>query len=105
MDEFIETIVMRIAFKMRLNKGAEAEYRKRHDELWPELSVLLKLTGISTYSIFLDETDNSLLGILDATDPAALDKLPAHPVMQRWWHYMSDIMETNGDHSPVSVPL
>ena len=54
----------RIAFKMQLNKGFEVEYKKRHDKLWPELKELLKSTGISEYSIFLDETTNGLFGIL-----------------------------------------
>jgi len=95
----------RIAFKMQLFKGYEAEYKKRHDALWPELEALLKATGISEYSIFLDETTNSLFGVLKAADLAALDNLPASPVMQRWWQYMGDIMESNPDNSPVSVPL
>jgi L-rhamnose mutarotase len=95
----------RIAFKMQLFRGFEDEYRKRHDALWPELAALLKETGISEYSIFLDETTNSLFGVLKAIDPAALDNLPASPVMQRWWQYMGDIMESNPDKSPVSVPL
>lgn len=95
----------RIAFKMQLFKGFEEEYLKRHDALWPELTALLKATGISDYSIFFDETTNSLFAVLKANDPAALDNLPAHPVMQRWWQYMGDIMESNPDNSPVSVPL
>ena len=95
----------RIAFKMKLFKGFEEEYKKRHDEIWPELHALLKETGISDYSIFLDETTNSLFGVLKAEDPKLLDNLPAHPVMQRWWEYMGDIMESNPDHSPVQVPL
>jgi L-rhamnose mutarotase len=95
----------RIAFKMQLNKGCEEEYRKRHDELWPELEALLKNTGISDYSIFLDKTTNSLFGVLKAVDPAALQNLPAQPVMQRWWKYMSDIMATNPDNSPQSVAM
>ena len=95
----------RIAFKMQLYKGFEAEYKKRHSELWPELQALLKKAGISEYSIFLDETTNSLFGFMKASDPKALDDLPAQPVMQRWWSYMKDIMETNADHSPVSVRL
>jgi L-rhamnose mutarotase len=95
----------RVAFKMQLFKGFEAEYKKRHDALLPELTELLKATGISEYSIFLDETTNSLFGVLKAIDPAALDNLPASPVMQRWWKYMGDIMESNPDNSPVSVPL
>jgi L-rhamnose mutarotase len=95
----------RVAFKMKLNKGAEEEYKKRHDELWPELQQLLKATGISEYSIFLDEETHTLFGVLKADNPAALDNLPSKPVMQRWWTYMKDIMECNEDHSPVSVPL
>ena len=95
----------RIAFKMQLFSGCEAEYKKRHDELWPELSSLLKESGISEYSIFLDEDTLALFGVLKAADPAALDNLPAQPVMQRWWQYMGDIMQSNPDHSPVSVPL
>ena len=94
-----------IAFKMQLHKGFEAEYKKRHDELWPELQQLLKQTGIGEYSIFLEESTGALFGVLKATDPSLLDQLPSHPVMQRWWAYMKDIMETNPDNSPVSVPL
>ena len=95
----------RIAFKMQLNKGAEAEYKKRHNELWPELEELLKSTGISEYAIFLDETTNGLFGILKIEDAQLLDDLPQHPVMQKWWLYMKDIMESNPDNSPVSISL
>lgn len=96
---------MRVAFKMQLHKGKEAEYKKRHDEIWPELSRLLKSTGISEYSIFLDEKTNALFGILNIDNPLSLDDLPKHPVMQKWWKHMADIMETNADSSPVSIPL
>ncbi|HSC38897.1 MAG TPA: L-rhamnose mutarotase [Chitinophagaceae bacterium] len=95
----------RVAFKMQLHKGFEEEYKIRHNKLWPELEQLLKATGISEYSIFLDETTNSLFGVLKAANPKALDNLPAHPVMQRWWAYMKDIMDSNPDNSPVSIPL
>ena len=90
---------------MQLHKGCEEEYKKRHDELWPELQALLKATGIHDYSIFLDETTNSLFGVLKAEDAGILNTLPAHPVMQKWWAYMKDIMETNPDNSPVSIPV
>jgi L-rhamnose mutarotase len=95
----------RLAFKMKLFPGKEAEYKKRHDEIWPELSELLKKSGISDYSIFLDEATFTLFGVMKAKDPKVLDKLPQQPVMQRWWQHMSDIMETNADKSPVSIPL
>jgi L-rhamnose mutarotase len=97
--------MQRVAFKMTLFKGFEEEYLKRHEAIWPELQELLKQTGISDYSIFLDESTQSLFGVLKADNPQALDNLPAHPVMQRWWTYMKDIMETNDDNSPISIPL
>ena len=90
---------------MRLFEGFEAEYKKRHDELWPELQALLKETGISRYSIFLDPDTLLLFSMMEAEDPAALDRLPGHPVMQRWWKRMSEIMESYPDNSPVSVSL
>ena len=67
--------------------------------------LFLKKQVSLTILFFLDETTNSLFGVLKAEDPKLLDNLPAHPVMQRWWEYMGDIMESNPDHSPVQVPL
>jgi L-rhamnose mutarotase len=95
----------RVAFKMRLFEGQVEEYKKRHDEIWPELVTLLKETGISDYSIFLDEPGHSLFGVLKVENEKDLDSLPSKEIMQKWWDYMSDIMETNDDHSPVSFPL
>lgn len=90
---------------MKLFEGMEAEYKKRHVEIWPELVLLLKQSGIEEYSIFLDEETNILFGILRIKEPLLLTKLPLQPVMQKWWNYMKDIMETNEDASPVSIPL
>ena len=95
----------RIAFKMQLHPGQAEEYQRRHNAIWPELADLLRETGIRDYSIFLDEATHALFGVLDIEQPANLDELPGHPVMQRWWAYMADIMETNPDHSPVTVSL
>ncbi len=95
----------RVAFKMQLHKGRVEEYKKRHDALWPDLQQVLKETGVNDYSIFLDETTHSLFAVLKVNDAAALDNLPAHPVIQKWWAYMSDIMQTNADNSPLSIPL
>jgi L-rhamnose mutarotase len=97
--------MQRVAFKMQLHRGFEQEYAKRHEKLWPELTALLKETGVADYSIFLDEATLSLFGVLKVADKIKLDELPSHPVMQKWWAYMKDIMESNADHSPVSVPL
>jgi L-rhamnose mutarotase len=90
---------------MKLFKGKEDEYKKRHDEIWPELKSLLKRTGIEDYSIFLDTESNDLFGVLKIEDPMKLEELPHHPIMKKWWSYMKDIMETNEDESPVSVRM
>ncbi len=90
---------------MQLHPGRVDEYQRRHDEIDGELTALLKAAGISEYFIFLDEETNALFATLDVDDPAALEELPKHPVMKRWWAHMKDIMDTNADNSPVSTPL
>jgi L-rhamnose mutarotase len=95
----------KLAFKMKLNPGQEREYKKRHDEIWPELVALLKSHGISDYSIFFDEKKLDLFGVLTVESPAEMDKLPHTEIMKKWWAYMKDIMESNPDNSPVSIPL
>lgn len=97
--------MVRRAFKMQLHPGFIDEYKKRHDELWPELTALLKGFGIEDYSIFLDEDTLSLFGVMKVTDEKLVAELPKHPVMQKWWTYMKDIMDSNEDHSPVSITL
>lgn len=95
----------RIAFKMKLKYGMKAEYIKRHNEIWPELAELLKQNGISDYSIFLDEETNTLFGMQKQSGEQSSQDLGKNPIVQKWWAYMSDIMETNPDNSPVSIPL
>jgi L-rhamnose mutarotase len=93
------------AFKMHLNPGCAAEYKRRHDSIWPELVALLRDAGISDYSIHLDEETGVLFGVLWRRADHGMNALPASDVMQRWWAYMADIMETNAAHEPVAVPL
>ena len=93
------------AFKMKLNPGMKDEYRKRHDEIWPELVALLKDAGVSDYSIHLDEETNTLFGVLWRRKDHTMDELPNHPVMKRWWAHMADIMAVKSDNEPVAVPL
>ncbi len=95
----------KIAFRMFLTPGHAAEYKRRHDAIWPELVALLRESGISNYSIYLDEHTNVLFAVLQRTPNHTMDALPQHPVMQRWWAHMGDIMRTHADGSPVVEPL
>ena len=95
----------KIAFRMFLNPGQADEYRRRHEALWPELAALLREAGISDYSIFLDAQTHVLYAVLKRRSDHRMDTLPQHPVMQRWWAHMADLMRTNADGSPVVEPL
>jgi L-rhamnose mutarotase len=95
----------KIAFVMRLKPGNEAEYEKRHDEIWPELVQTLKRAGVSDYSIFLEKSSGKLFAVLKHSEEHEMDSLPSDPVVRKWWAYMADIMETNPDNSPLQEPL
>ena len=85
---------------MKLKPGAVAEYKKRHDEIWPELSAALHTAGVSDYSIFLDEDTLTLIAVQKQSDNNTTADLPNHPIVKKWWAYMSPLMEVNADNSP-----
>lgn len=93
------------AFRMKLRPGAVDEYRRRHDELWPDLADALRGAGIYDYSIFLDEETLHLFAVLKLRDGHSAESLPGLPVMQRWWDYMADLMETEPGNRPREWPL
>lgn len=98
-----------IAFKMQLKPGHTAEYKKRHDELWPELAQALTNAGIYDYSIFLDESTTTLFAVFKRRRGAAFDArfeaLDRLPVMQRWWDFMAELMEVEPDNRPKQWSL
>lgn len=96
---------MKIAFKMYLKPGCKEEYRQRHAAIWPALKQLLKENGVSDYTIFLDDATNTLFAVQQQSGEQSSQDLGTTEIVQRWWAYMADIMETNPDHSPVTIPL
>ena len=95
----------RAAFIMKLKKGFADEYKKRHDEIWPELEKILSEAGISDYSIYLDENTLTLFAIQKLSDDNTAGELPNNPIVRKWWDYMADIMEYNHDNTQVCSPL
>lgn len=94
-----------VAFTMQLKPGVAEEYQRRHDDIWPELSALLHEAGIRDYSIYLDEASGRLFAVQKRLPGHRAAALPTTDIMQRWWAYMADLMETNADNSPVVQPL
>ena len=82
----------RIAFGMKLLPGAEAEYRRRHAAVWPEMLEALKTAGARNYSIYLHGDD--LFGVLDVDDfdrfRATMDAAPANA---RWQAEMTSLID------------
>jgi L-rhamnose mutarotase len=95
----------RRAFQMKLKSGFVAEYKKRHDELWPEISAALKEAGVVEYSIFFDEDTSSLFAFQILTDNNTVMTLRDSDIMRKWWIHLADIMEGSPDSSPVTRPL
>jgi len=94
----------RIAFRMNLNPGQAAEYKKRHDEIWPELVDALHQAGVSDYWIWLDPETNHLFATLIRTDDHTMDDLPKTDANRRWWDFMMDVMAYDGER-PLVVDL
>ncbi len=92
-------------FKMKLKPGMAEEYKRRHDELWPDLAEALRGAGIHDYSIFLDEETLTLFAVLKLKDGYPIAELPQQPVMKRWWDHMADIMEVEPGNRPREWPL
>ena len=90
---------------MQLRSGCAVEYKRRHDEIWPELVRLLSDSGIYDYSIFLDEETLVLFAVLRLRANHRSQDLTSHPVMRRWWEYMADLMAVQADNRPIERPL
>jgi len=95
----------KLAFKMKLKPGCRDEYKKRHDEIWPDLVQLLKESGVSDYSIFLDEETDTLFAVQIQSGNTGSQDLGSLEIVKKWWRFMAPLMETNPDFAPVSVPL
>lgn len=92
-------------FTMKLKPGREAEYRRRHDEIWPELARELAAAGVRDYAIYLDRETGTLFAHQLLTAGNTADRLPDLPIVREWWDSMAPLMEVNPDNSPVTKPL
>lgn len=97
--------MIRNAFSMKLKPGCVEEYKKRHDEIWPELAQAHSDAGIFDYSIYVDEESSTLFAFQKLTETNSADDLQYQDVVQKWWAYNADLMETRPDNMPICKPL
>lgn len=97
--------MIRKAFVMSVNAGAEAEYARRHQPIWDELADVLRAHGVHNYSIHLHPETRQLFGYAEIESEERWRAIASTEVCRRWWKHMADIMPANPDSSPVSAPL
>ena len=97
--------MIRKAFVMSVHPGLEAEYRRRHSPIWPELEAVLKAHGVHNYSIFLEPETRQLFGYAEIEDEAQWDAIAQTETCRKWWSYMRDMMPCHPDNRPVAGGL
>lgn len=81
----------RFAWKAGILPGMLAEYIKRHDEIWPEMTAVLNEAGIRNYTIWTDGDD--LFGYYECENVEKAAAIQAgSPVVDKWNIYMKDVM-------------
>lgn len=95
--------LIRKAFVMSVNAGAEAEYETRHSPIWPELAATLTAHGVHNYSIFLLPGTRQLFGYAEIESEERWAAIAKTDVCRRWWAHMADVMPANADGSPVAA--
>jgi L-rhamnose mutarotase len=95
--------VIRRAFRMRLKPGGLAEYKRNHDEIWPDLVAEIEKAGIAQITIF--ENDPDLVLYSQITHEGAWDELWATEVHQRWGALMEQFIEIGEGGAPVFEEL
>jgi L-rhamnose mutarotase len=101
----VQTRVIRRAFRMAVTPGRETEYIGRHQPIWPDLEATLLAYGVRTYSIFLDAATSTLFAYVEFDSVERWEAVARTDVCQRWWAHMRELMPSNPDNSPVTVPL
>ena len=97
--------MIRKAFVMSVHPGAEAEYERRHNPIWPELEAVLREHGVRNYSIFLHPGTRQLFALGEIEDEARWAAIADTPVCRRWWAHMSELMPAHPDHRPQAEEL
>lgn len=97
--------MIRKAFVMQVNPGAELEYERRHNPIWPELEKTLRQHGVHTYSIFLLPGTHQLFAYVEFESEQKWNAIAQTEICQRWWAFMREVMPANPDNSPVSTEL
>lgn len=92
------------AWKGKIVEGKLDEYKKRHDEIWPEMKAVLREAGIRNYSIW--NVGDELFGYYECDSIEQASRVQAESeVVARWDEYMKDILIMEKDPVTGAQPL
>ena len=95
------------AWVLEVRPGYEEEYKKRHDELWPEMKDMLREAGVRNYNIFRHGL--TLFGYFETDDlKKSIEHITKSEINTKWGEYMSPIMKIDVDENigfPYLLPL
>lgn len=90
----------RVCFLLQVRPERLAEYKREHENVWPEMLAALRETGWQNYSLFLRD-DGLLVGYFETPDlQAALAGMAARDVNDRWQARMAAYFIDLGDRRP-----
>lgn len=92
------------AWNALVAEGKIDEYKRRHDNLWPEMKELLKKAGIRNYTIW--NVGNELFGYYECEFGAeyAAKVQRESEIVERWDEYMKDILIMETDPETGAQP-
>ena len=93
------------AFKMRLEYGMGPEFEQRHAEVWPEVEKLIHEYGGSNCSVFLDERQGALFGVIEVEEEERWTKIREDVLMRRWLDHIAPTVKMTRENRPDAVPL
>ncbi len=101
--------MQRKAFVMKIKPGVREEYKRRHDNIWPEMRQMLTEAGLHNYTIWMYGED-TLFGYYETEDDEYAVKIQeGSEVAKRWEAYMSDFLATkvmpDGSVMPIKDEL
>ena len=96
----------RVAFEMRFDKARLAEYKRRHERVWPAMQEALVRTGWHDYSLFCG-SDGRAFGVFesDGSSPSAARKDGARGRQRRWQREMAPFSATKKHPDAAAVEL
>lgn len=91
--------MQRVCFLMEIIPGQEAEYEKRHREIWPELTAALSDAGVRNYTLFRRGTSVIAYAECHPDAATAFGTVGRTEVNARWARWFTDVLASHTDDS------